>query len=77
MNDLLKASIERYVKHRVRPGSFLCSVIGNDLYSAVIKADPENLKHLREIAVYVDENVPFLARGSYEKLLAWTGESID
>jgi hypothetical protein len=65
----LREGLERYLVHRIRPGSFLCSVLDNDLREAVTRADPESLVALPRLAVllYNEAPAPCLNRTAWEK----------
>ena len=70
--ERMKASIERYVIGHVEPGDFLCAVIDNDLSSACMRADDENLENLPAYVAYFYNDAPSSCWGSKEKRLAWT-----
>jgi len=57
-------SLTRYVEHGIPPGSFLCAVLENNLFSAVGRADKANLAALPEIVKYVYNEVPSPAWGN-------------
>ena len=69
--QILTDSLDRYVNHGIRTGDFLRAVLAGDLFTAAQRADPVNKHFLAEIAEYVVFDVPFEARGSYEKVDAW------
>lgn len=66
----LKA-IRNYVEHGVRPGDFLCAVLCNDLFKAIMAADAENREALDEIVHELYWNVPGDCWGSPEAVAAW------
>lgn len=57
-------SLNRYVQHRIMPGGFLFAVLTNDLFSAVSRADSQNLEALPEIVQYIYNKIPSDAWGS-------------
>jgi hypothetical protein len=59
-----KDSLDRYVNEGIMPGSFLRAVLTNDLASAVFKADSKNLAALKDIMLYIYNEVPANAWGS-------------
>ena len=59
-----KDSLDRYVNEGIMPGSFLRAVLTNDLASAVFKADSKNLAALKDIMLYVYNEIPGNAWGS-------------
>lgn len=58
------AALDRYIKHRIQPGSFLTAVLSNDLFGAVARADRENKLALSEICQLIYNEVPGNAWGS-------------
>jgi hypothetical protein len=67
----MMGGIERYVKHHIKPGNFLCSVISNDLKEACARADDENVLNLPAYVAYFYNEVPYDCWGSVEKIEAW------
>ena len=60
----IKDSLDRYVNEGIMPGSFLRAVLTNDLAGAVFKADSKNLAALKDIMLYVYNEIPANAWGS-------------
>ena len=60
----IKDSLDRYVNEGIMPGSFLRAVLTNDLASAVFQADSKNLAALKDIMLYIYNEVPANAWGS-------------
>jgi hypothetical protein len=69
--DSIKESLKLYVEHRCEPGSFLYSILINDLYETVLHADFVNINIIPHITMYVINNVPIEIYGSKEKVLKW------
>ncbi len=67
----LLAALERYEKQGMRTGGFLYAVLCNDLMEAVNRADPEGLAALRDICLYVYNEMPSPSHGSKEAVEAW------
>ena len=67
----LQDGMRRYVEDSISPGSFLRAVLENNLFSAVFRADDNNIKHLTEIVRWVYWEIPMLAWGSPEDVDAW------
>jgi len=65
----IRAAIDRYVKDRIRPGSFVMLVLKNDLFGAIKAADEHNLALIPNIAAYVSEHCPYHSYGSYDLVL--------
>jgi hypothetical protein len=57
-------AMTRWSEHGVRPGSFLRAVLENDLFTAVGRADHENLPALPAIVSYVYQELPGDCHGS-------------
>ena len=70
-NNYLDEALENYLMHGFEPGGFLTSVLANDLYLAVGRADHWNKKRLPEIVDAVTYCVPDLAWGSYQRVKDW------
>lgn len=70
-NDLLDQSLENYIMHGFEPGGFLTSVLANDLFMAVGRADYWNKTNLHHIVHNVIHNMPSLSFGSYEAVTDW------
>lgn len=69
--DHLKGGLQRYLNHRLKPGSFLEAIITNDLYRAYRTADGESFHGLREVIEYLYWDAPSKSWGSVEKFEAW------
>lgn len=59
-------ALERYINHRICPGSFLGAVLSNDLKQAVSRADEENKLALVEIVYWLHNRAPSYCWGSVE-----------
>ena len=59
-----KAALDRYVQHKILPGQFLMSVLSNDLFGAVSRADSENLAALPDIVKFIYNELPSGCWGS-------------
>lgn len=66
-----QAGLDRYINHRIRPGSFLVAVLSNDLFEAVSRADLENQAALADIVKYIYNKLPSGSHGSIERVDAW------
>lgn len=71
VSELIKDSIEKYVEHRIEPGSFLMAVLENDLMLAMGNADSYNRASLFQICQYVMKNVPRHIRGNRSSVANW------
>ena len=63
-----RETIENYIQKGWHPGSFVKSVLANDLVGAILKADDNNLMSIKEIVEYVYWCVPSDVWGSYEEV---------
>ncbi len=70
----IKASLERYVNHKIPTGSFLRAVLENDLKEACGRADMINKHRLFEIVSICYNDLPGNCWGSPEKVRAWLDE---
>ena len=67
----MKDGMNLYLEHGVEPGSFLYSVLTNNLKEACARADHVNAQYLTNIVSYCYNNIPSDAWGSEEKVEAW------
>ena len=65
------ASINRYVEHGLRPGSFVTAVLSNDLTGALLAGDEDSLRGLRDIMRYVHWEIPGGCHGSKSIVERW------
>lgn len=72
MNPNIKEALSLYVGSGIVPGSFLQACLANDFTGAVLKADPENLRDIREIASYIFNTLPGSCWGSYKAIAAYS-----
>ena len=68
----IKIAITAWVFEAQVPGNFTKAVLENDLYKAVTGADPTVLPHLKDIVLYMMNEVPALCWGSKEKMSSWS-----
>jgi len=68
--DIVDA-LDRYATLGCPTGGFLQSVLENNLYEAVGRADQDNAATLVEIVRYVYNDLPALCWGSPEKVKTW------
>jgi len=59
-----KYQIDEYVKNQIPPGSFVRAVLGNDLMEAFMRADDINLHYMKDIVMYVYNDIPSHCWGS-------------
>lgn len=64
-------TLDNYVKHGLPPGGFVNACLANDFLGVVGRADHENSAVLREIAIYIANEIPAIAHGSQEIVNSW------
>jgi hypothetical protein len=66
-----RGALLRYRDRGFPPGSFLTSVLTNNLFGAVAQADKENSRALKDICGWVHWRMPSASWGSDEKMEQW------
>lgn len=69
--ETIKHSLKLYVEKKIPTGGFLEAVLSNDLCDAIGRADAENARQLKEIVVYIYNEIPSTCWGSREKVKKW------
>ena len=67
----IQAAIERYVRDRIKPGSFLTAVLENDLQYAIACGDDESIRNLKDIVTEVYCRQPPDCCGSRQAVEDW------
>jgi len=67
----VRDELKRYQEHRMHTGGFLKAVLCDELQSAIVRADPSNLRDLKEIVTFIYHEMDPLSNGSREKVKAW------
>jgi len=72
--ERLIVALEKFLRHGIKPGSFLTAVLNNDLYEAFSRADSESLEHLHELVILISCHFPgrFLKAGSVDEFIEGT-----
>lgn len=70
-NSYLNEALESYLMYGCEPGSFLTSVLANDLRHALETADYWNKTNIATIVDAVAQCVPVHAWGSYQAVKDW------
>ena len=70
-NRDLAQTLENYLMRGYQPGGFTTSVLANDLFGAVARADHWNRSDIAQIVEAIANACPSLAMGSYEAVEAW------
>jgi len=63
--------LQLYIEKHVAPGSFLSSIIQNDLRAAIENADDENLQNLPAYIGFLYNQAPNCCWGSRELFNKW------
>jgi len=66
-----KDQIDEYTQRKIPVGSFLYAVLSNNLFEAIAKADEHNLLALRDIAMYIYNEIPSVCWGSPKIVEKW------
>lgn len=69
--DHMQGAMDRYISYGIPPGSFLESVLSNDLRGAVTRADNINRHRLAEIVQFLQWAAPMACWGSVEAVNGW------
>jgi len=67
----LRDGMRRYVEHGIRPGHFLTAVLENDLLEAFNRADETSAYALKNIAEFLQCQLPMECYGSFEAVNRW------
>lgn len=67
-----------YLVHGYNPGGCFTSVLANDFYGAISRSHPANtVEALKALGGWINDNVPFEARGSYKAVSDWCYKTAD
>lgn len=66
-----RGALLRYRDRGLEPGGFLVSVLTNDLFGAVGRADAQNIVALKDICSWIYMRMPSMAWGSADRLEDW------
>ena len=71
----MKEGVRLYVFNGIIPGSFLRSVLENNLTESFSNADSNNLERIAEWAEFLIWNIPSECWGSREKVVKWANHN--
>jgi hypothetical protein len=71
MKDNTKQELLRYKEHGIPTGDFLYAVLTNNLLAAFGCADEQNAMDMREIAMFVYDELPSISHGTRERVGNW------
>jgi hypothetical protein len=71
LREPLRGGVQRWLEAGIQPGSFLSSVIANDLKESFRCADDSNLASMREIVAWFYNKMPMPAWGSVANAEKW------
>jgi len=69
--DYMEDGIENYINYGLEPGGFLTAIICNDLKSAVMRADGQNIGNIPAYVAYFYNHAPIDCWGSYDLMVKW------
>lgn len=75
--NLTKNALSLYIEEGIMPGSFLYSVLTNNLFDAVGSADTDNIVELPNIVKFIYNEVPSAAWGSKDKVKTWANYKLE
>jgi len=67
----LAGGLARYYLTGIMPGGFLTAVLSNDLRGAINNGDVEAVASLRNIIVFLNNNLPNICWGEPSKVANW------
>jgi hypothetical protein len=73
----LKESLDRYASERTPTGGFLRTVLENNLFDSVWRADDKSMDNLADIVSYIYHELPSGCHGSPEKVINWLKKGIN
>lgn len=71
LSPYMENAVVRWVRDGSTTGSFARAMIGNDLFEAVVCADPTNLLVLRQWMLWWHNHTPGPCHGSKAAMKAW------
>jgi hypothetical protein len=75
MTEQSKESLYNYFVHGLHPGSFMTSMLCNDLCGAAGRADFVNIGLLGEYAKWLVNHAPYQSYGSPEAVQGWLSKN--
>lgn len=69
--ERILAGLTRYASYGTPTGHFLRAALENNLREAVLRADTNSLAALRDIVLFIYNEMPSDCHGSKEKVEAW------
>lgn len=69
----MRDSVERWIEHGIRPGSFLTNLLSNNLLGTCSHADSLNQHKIFEIVCWFYNEAPSGCWGSVENVAEWKG----
>lgn len=72
-----RGAVARYLRAAVPPGGFLTAVLQNDLRETFNRGDDTSIFFLKELMVFLYNDVPYKAWGSPTRVERWRGIAND
>lgn len=69
--EYLREGLFRYLNYGIRPGSFLEAILKNDAETAILHASKDSLLSIKDLILFLHNEVPSMVYGSPEKYEAW------
>lgn len=69
--ELYVEPLYQWVYHAVKPGTFLESILRNDLMGTMGKSDPKNRQFVFDICRFLINEAPYMCFGDDEHFEAW------
>lgn len=73
----LVEGLVRYLAQHIRPGGFLSSVLGGNVFEALCRADPASQQGFGAVCLFLFRCAPSNAWGSPEKFEAWLADELE
>lgn len=67
----IKLALDKWASNGDIPGDFVLAVLHNDLMDAVCRADADSLASIRDIVLYVYNDLPSPCWGSLQNVNLW------
>ena len=73
--EMVKESLDAYATDHKPVGDFIRAVLSNDLGETISRADPQNLREIKQIVGYCQWEIPRECWGSPEAYKKWVGRT--
>lgn len=73
----IKAGLDRYSEHGIRPGDCLFAILCGDLFMAFARADPTTTHAMPAIVAWISTHLPEEAWGNSAHVESWIAAGLD